>query len=46
MKALTMLRQLLLQLWKEQSNVTDVLVPLANLVTEISVKTPHALESL
>lgn len=34
-----MLRQFLLQPWKEQSNVTDVLVPLlANHVTEIGVK--------
>lgn len=34
-----MLRQFLLQLWKEQNNVIDVLVPLlANHVTEICVK--------
>lgn len=43
-----MSRQFLLQLWKEQNNVTGVLVPLpANHVAEISVKiegvkTPHA----
>lgn len=47
-----MSRQFLLQLWKEQNNITDVLVPLlANHVAEISVKikgakTPHAGVSL
>lgn len=41
-----MLRQLLLQLWKEQSNVIGVVVPLANHVTEIGVKTLHAGVSL
>lgn len=39
MKALIMLRQFLLQPWKEQNNVIDVLVPfLAGHVTEIGVK--------
>lgn len=47
-----MSRQFLLQLWKEQNNVTGVLVPLlANHVAEISVKiegvkTPHTGVSL
>lgn len=39
MKALIMSKQFLLQLWKEQSKVTDVSIPLlTNHVTEIGVK--------
>lgn len=39
MKALIMLKQFLLQLWKEQNNVTDVSIPfLTNHITEIGDK--------